>query len=277
MKYPVAVASGQPGLDAAARAELRRAVQLLEGDRFARQVTALLGRFASGGAQFGARWASRLIPAHALDAAQEAAGIALRVALSAATWKVDRRRWAAPRWWPAATVALTGAAGGAAGLPGTFAELPATTTLLLREIARIAAEEGEDVTDEATRAECLTVFGLGGAGEGGYYAARLALADVVGRTVGRSLGDALPRLVAAVAARFGVPVAWKVAGQAVPVAGAVAGATVNALFMNHFRARARGHFMVRRLERQYGATVVQEAYEVERAALRREPGRKPEK
>ncbi len=266
MRYPVAVA-GEPVLDSAARAELRRAVRLLEGDRLTRQITALLGRVASGGARFGANWAGRFLPGDAIAAAQDAAAVALRAALSAATWRLGPRRWAAPRWWPAATVAMTGAAGGAAGLPGTFAELPATTTLLLREIARIAAEEGEDLETDAARAECLTVFGLGGAGEGGYYAARLALADVLGRTIGRSIGDALPRLVAAVAARFGVPVAWKVAGQAIPIAGAVAGASMNAMFMEHFRARARGHFTVRRLERRYGAGVVQAAYEAERAAF----------
>jgi hypothetical protein len=36
---------------------------------------------------------------------------------------------------------------------------------------------------------------------------------------------------------------------------------VNVLFMNHFQRVAQGHFMVRRLERQYGRDVVREFYE----------------
>lgn len=262
-----------PPLDPAALADLAVAVRLLEEDRFTTRVAALLGRAAGGGMH----WARRLLPLPALPAqavalAQHAAASALRVALTAATWGIGRSGPRAPSWLRTASVAFTGAAGGAAGLPGTLAELPATTTLLLREIARIAAEEGEDVGTEEGRAECLAVFALGAPeGEGGYYAARLALAEVIGGATGLALGDVMPRLLAAVATRFGVPVAWKLAGQAVPVASAAAGAVVNTLFMQHFRARARGHFMVRRLERQYGEEAVREAYAELRERYRLQP------
>jgi len=258
---PVPVLSPAP-LDPAALTELATAVRLLEEDGFTTRVAALLSRTAGGGMQ----WARRLLPLPALPVqavalAQDAAAGALRVAVAAATWRIGRTGPHAPAWLRTASVAFTGAAGGATGLPGTLAELPATTTLLLREIARIAAEEGEDVSTEEGRAECLAVFALGAPeGEGGYYAARLALAEVIGGAAGLALGDVMPRLIATVAARFGVPVAWKLAGQAVPVAGAAAGAVVNTLFMQHFRARARGHFTVRRLERRYGVEAVQAAY-----------------
>lgn len=257
-----ALVSPAASLDPASQAELGRAVRLLEEDGFTSRVSALIGRAAGGGIH----WARRLLPAGAvpdqvLALAQDAAAAALHTALAAATWRLDTSKPGAPAWLRAASVALTGAAGGAAGLPGTLAELPATTTLLLREIARIAAEEGEDLSTDEARAECLTVFALGGPeGEGGYYAARLALAEVIGGATGLALGDLMPRLLATVAARFGVPVAWKVAGQAVPVAGAAAGAMVNTLFLRHFRARARGHFIVRRLERRFGAETVRTAY-----------------
>jgi EcsC protein family len=262
-----------PPLDPAATAELASAVRLLEEDRFTGRVAALIGR-ATGG---GMHWARRLLPTaafpeQAVALAQDAAAAALRAALAAATWRLGGARPRVPTWMRTASVAVTGAAGGAAGLPGTLVELPATTALLLREIARIAAEEGEDLGTEEARAECLAVFALGGPeGEGGYYAARLALAEVIGGAAGLALGDVMPRLLAAVAARFGVPVAWKVAGQAVPVAGAAAGAVVNTLFMQHFRARARGHFIVRRLERRFGAEAVRTAYATlrERYRLRR--------
>ena len=53
----------------------------------------------------------------------------------------------------------------------------------------------------------------------------------------------------------------KVAAQAVPVIGALGGATVNLLFVDHFQDIARGHFIVRRLERKYGKEEVQKEYE----------------
>lgn len=259
--------TGSPPLDAAAMADLARAADLLEDDRFAARVATVLSRAAGGGAS----WARRMlppIPEGVVAMAQDAAAGALRTAVAAATWRLDARR-RTPSWVGNAAVAMTGAAGGAAGLAGTLAELPATTTLLLREIARIAAEEGEDLSGDAARAECLSVFALGGhAGEGGYYAARLALSEAISGVAGRALGDVMPRMLATVASRFGVPVAWKLAGQAVPVAGAAAGATINTLFLHHFRSRARGHFTVRRLERRHGAEAVREAYTALRDAAR---------
>lgn len=44
--------------------------------------------------------------------------------------------------------------------------------------------------------------------------------------------------------------------------GAIGGAAVNAAFADHFQTLARGHFIVRRLERQHGASVV--AFEYQR-------------
>jgi hypothetical protein len=63
-----------------------------------------------------------------------------------------------------------------------------------------------------------------------------------------------------VAARFGVVITEKSAAQMVPVLGAAAGATLNTLFTGHYQAMARGHFIVLRLERTYGAAHVREAY-----------------
>lgn len=50
-----------------------------------------------------------------------------------------------------AATALTGAGGGMLGLPGLAVELPATTVLMLRSIASIAAEHGADLSDPATK------------------------------------------------------------------------------------------------------------------------------
>jgi len=57
-------------------------------------------------------------------------------------------------------------------------------------------------------------------------------------------------------ARYGVVVSEKTAAQALPLVGAAGGALVNALFMDHFQDVARGHFIVRRLEKIHGADPV---------------------
>jgi hypothetical protein len=74
-------------------------------------------------------------------------------------------------------------------------------------------------------------------------------------------GPVLVRLVAQIAARFGVVVTQKLAAQAVPVIGAFGGAVVNYAFIDHLQEIARAHFTVRRLERRYGKEAVRMAYE----------------
>jgi len=44
------------------------------------------------------------------------------------------------------------------------------------------------------------------------------------------------------------------------VVGAFGGATINVLFIDHFQDMARGHFIVRRLERKYGHDEVEKKY-----------------
>jgi len=66
--------------------------------------------------------------------------------------------------------------------------------------------------------------------------------------------------MAQIASRFGVIVSQKLAAQAVTVVGAFGGAAINLAFTEHFQDVARGHFTVRRLERVYGAELVQAEY-----------------
>ena len=122
---------------------------------------------------------------------------------------------------------------------------------------------------------CLQVFALGGRSEtddlaeSGYFAVRSALAKsiteaaryIAERGFVEEGASILIRFVAQIASRFGLVVSQKVAAQAVPVIGALGGAAVNAVFMGHFQAIARGHFTVRRLERAYGKELVRSAYE----------------
>ncbi|MBX9701632.1 MAG: EcsC family protein, partial [Acetobacteraceae bacterium] len=148
---------------------------------------------------------------------------------------------------------------------------PVSTTLLLRQIAAIAAEQGEDLARPAVAAECLKVFALGGrdpaddAAESGYFALRLALAETLHAAAGRGVTTLLPGFVSAVAARFGLPVAVKISAQLAPVVGAATGAAVNLAFLEHFRGLAQAHFTIRRLERAHGPVLVRRAYEAIRA------------
>ena len=64
-----------------------------------------------------------------------------------------------------------------------------------------------------------------------------------------------------IAARFGIVVSEKTAAQLVPVIGAAGGALINTVFIAHYQDMARGHFIVRRLEKIHGAEPVRIAYE----------------
>lgn len=167
-----------------------------------------------------------------------------------------------------------GAAGGLFGVYGLPLDLPVSTTIMLRSIAEIARSEGEHIHSEETQLACLEVFALGGqsesddAAETGYYGVRLALAWATTNAMHHVLrhgvdtgGPALVNLIAAVSSRFGVALTQKAAAQLVPVIGAASGAAINVLFMNHFQEMARGHFVVRRLERKYGPELVKANYE----------------
>lgn len=172
-------------------------------------------------------------------------------------------------------VAVSGAGGGAFGLAGLPVELPISTALMLRSIADIARSEGEVMGTADAQLACLEVFALGGrssaddAGESSYFVVRAALARTVSdaaryvaqKGIAEEGAPLLVRLLAQLASRFGVVVSQKVAAQTVPVVGAAAGGAINVLFMDHFQQLARGHFIVRRLERAYSPAEVRTAYE----------------
>jgi hypothetical protein len=167
----------------------------------------------------------------------------------------------------------TGAVGGFFGPLMLLAELPVTTALMLRSIADIAHSQGEDMASEETRVACMQVFALGGrtkedsAADTGYYGLRLTLSLHFSqrllqfKAVSKAPVPAGLNLARGIASRFGVVVSDKAAAQLVPVAGAVGGALINLVFMHHFQDIARGHFIVRRLERQHGVDGIRAAYE----------------
>lgn len=168
----------------------------------------------------------------------------------------------------------TGALGGLLGPATLLAELPVTTTMMLRSIADIAHSQGEDLTQPEARLACLQVFALGGrsdedrAAETGYYGLRITLglhfSSQILHFTGNTPMTEIPGgigLIRAIAARFGVVVTDAAAVKLIPVVGAASGAMLSLVFMRHFQGIAQGHFIIRRLERHYGRDQVQAAYE----------------
>jgi hypothetical protein len=145
---------------------------------------------------------------------------------------------------------------------------------MLRCIADIARSEDEDIHNIESKIASIEVFALGGpsikdnASESGYFAVRAALAQSVSmaaeyitkRGLYEKGAPALVRLIIQIAERFSIQVSEKAAAQAVPAIGAAGGAIINTLFIDHFQDMARGHFIVRRLERKYGKEIVEETY-----------------
>ncbi len=244
-----------PTLPPEALAELRAAAAVLEHPSLAVRLAGMVGQSVEA--------LKRALPRTAQRALDNVVQRALERAMQAALHSQPAREQS---WLHRGLIAASGAAGGALGLPGTVVELPISTTLLLRQIAGIAAAQGEDLTDPLTQAELLKVFALGGESpadddaEAGYFAVRLALAEALKGAVGKNLLGFLPGFLGAVAARFGAPVAVKLSAQSVPVIGAAAGAAVNLAFLEHFRGIATAHFTVRRLERRHGQALVRAAW-----------------
>ncbi|MEP5154841.1 EcsC family protein, partial [Planktotalea sp.] len=150
-------------------------------------------------------------------------------------------------WLNTAATTAMGAAGGMGGLPTAFAELPVTTTVLLRAIQGIAAEYGFDPADPEIQAECLHVFAAAGplanddGADMGFLSARVTL---TGATVQGIITQIAPRLGAA----FG----QKLAAQAVPLIGAVAGAATNYAYTSYYQEMAHVHFGLMRASETYG-------------------------
>lgn len=267
--------SGLPvALDAADLERLRWAAQRLEGPRLAACLSGLVGIPMASAVKLLPR--SVYIRAHQL--AESAVGQVMDAALVSLrhVHEHDRRNGLYR-----GLAAGCGALGGAFGLSGLLLDLPVTTTLMLRSIAEIARAEGEDLATPEARLACLEVFALGGhaetddAAEAGYYGNRLSLALPITRATRHlarhGLADpgapVLVDLIRAVGARFGVVVSQKAAAQLVPLIGAAGGAAVNLIFMSHYQDVARGHFVVRALERRYGQAIVQANYEALRADI----------
>jgi hypothetical protein len=247
--------------------DLQHAKRLLENPGLAAKITNLIGAPIEKG--------FKLLPDNWNVKVGEITQTALSKALHTAVLTMKNTPGEeASNTWHKLAVAATGGMGGFFGLAAMALELPITTTIMLRSIADIARSEQEDVFSIEAKIACIEVFALGGpnqnddASESGYFAVRTALAQSVSKAteyiarkgLTEEGAPALVRLIIQIAQRFSIQVSEKAAAQAIPAIGAAGGAIINTVFIDHFQDMGRGHFIVRRLEKKYGAHAVEKKY-----------------
>ena len=151
--------------------------------------------------------------------------------------------------------AVVGAAGGAAGILGTFVELPFTVTLILTTIRAEAEAAGFDPKNPGVQEACLQVFSAGSpltsddGSNSAFLSARLAVS-----------GAAIEKMISTMAPQLMVRLGGKLAAQSVPILGAFAGASVNAAYSGYFRDMARIRFALMRLSVRHGGEAVVRAF-----------------
>ena len=249
------------------RKELHVAKRLLENPGIGAKITNFIGAPIEKG--FG------LLPENWNKSIGEVTKTALLKASDIAIFTIkDIPGEASSNIWHKLGVAASGGVGGFFGIAAITIELPISTTIMLRSIADIARSEGEFVSNIETKLACLEVFALGGNSksddgvDSGYYAVRAALAkslaDASKFVANKALTDKsspiLIKFIAKVAERFGIQVTEKAAAQAIPAIGAAGGAIINTIFIDHFQDMARGHFLIRKLERKHGKVVIERLY-----------------
>lgn len=166
---------------------------------------------------------------------------ALRLAMQAAH---GSRGWVDenPGWMSRALTTAMGAAGGMGGLPTALAELPITTTVLLRAIQDVAVEHGFEPSEPGVQYDCIQVFAAAGPLDHDDGADLAFLGARVTVT-----GPALQTLISRVAPRLATVLGQKLAAQTIPILGAAAGAATNYTYTSYYQQMAHVHFGLRRL------------------------------
>ena len=147
-----------------------------------------------------------------------------------------------PDWLNRVVTTTMGAAGGFGGLPSALAELPVTTTVLLRAIQGVAADYGFDPESESVQFDCIRIFAAAGPLEEddgtdlSFFTSRVAITGVT-----------VQSLISRVAPRLATVLGQKLAAQTVPVLGAVAGAATNFAYTSYYQEMAHVHFRLRQL------------------------------
>jgi hypothetical protein len=255
--YPVpeAIAQTATFLTAQEQDELWRAAILMADSRgvmmrltamFGRRIDQLRVRFSKAGDRIGGQaWAE--LTQRAQDAVEDTLWNSYNFATIGltATPRVLRPRRPRGNNLHKVATAASGVASGFVGLPGVLFDIPFTTTTILRSIAEVARDSGEDITSEDTKRACLEVLAFGGPSaaddetEIGYWATRIGMSHLT-----------VNLLIKSAAGRFGLVISEKFLAQAVPIAGAVAGGALNYAFTDYYQTMARIHFCLRSLDRR---------------------------
>ncbi|GGG73012.1 hypothetical protein GCM10011415_21510 [Salipiger pallidus] len=186
------------------------------------------------------------LPEKVKDRLEAATSTALELAMNAASGS----RGVVPDqkgWLNTALATAMGAAGGAGGLPTALAELPVTTTVLLRAIQGVAADHGFDPNDPEIRRECIAVFAAAGplasddGSDMGFLSARVTLT-----------GASVHGLIAKVSPRLATVMGQKLAAQTVPLLGAAAGAATNYAYTSYYQQMAQVQFGLLKLSQETG-------------------------
>jgi len=250
------------------RKELQLAKNLLENPGIAIKITNILGMPIEKGI--------KKLPKNWSDKIGEVTKTALLKAAEAAIFTIkDIPGEESSNKWHKLGVAASGSVGGFFGIAALAIELPISTTIMLRSIIEIARSQGESITCPETKLACLEVFALGGNSksdnnaESGYYTVRALVAKSISKAaefiaekgLAEEGAPILVKLIANISQRFGIQITEKAAAQAIPAIGAAGGAIINTIFIDHFQDMAKGHFIVRKLERVYGKETIKKLYE----------------
>jgi hypothetical protein len=251
--------------------DLEQAVQILEFPTFTAKVTKFIGK--------PMELALDALPNTVKQKVGEYTEVCMKAAFHAVLLTVnkERRFQKAHNLVHKGLVTATGAAGGFFGGLTMALELPVSTGIMMRSIAEIAREKGEDLTTTESRLECISVLGLDTSSQGSsadtnssrYFYVRSSMAKEITKAAeylaANAIGDesapVVVQFLSKVAERFGIQLSDKMAAELVPIVGAVAGGGINLMFIDHFQRIATGHFTVRKLERKYGQARVQTEYQ----------------
>jgi hypothetical protein len=241
---------------------------------FGRRIESLRSRISKTGERFGgAAWSE--LTQRAQDAVEDTLWNSYGLATFGLTAipRIARPRRPRNNAGHRLATAASGVASGFVGLPGVLFDIPFTTTTILRSIAEIARDNGEDIESEETKRACLEVLAFGGPNDAddeteiGYWATRVGVNHF-----------SINLLIRSAAGRFGLVLSEKLLAQAVPVAGALTGGALNYAFTDYYQNMAQVHFCLRALERRTGQPAAVRACfnEMVRAArARRRITRKP--